>query len=143
MSTVGRSRVKKQISNLTSNLAQKKVISEKSDERTKLHSTDLADPSLNDKDLVGHAKQMHLFDGVQVSVNSDEELDYDDDEVLLNDEDDRGSIDEIEHEGEQDKSIITDSDIILGASSANMSMTDEERVMSNPHLKKTIQQNVG
>ena len=86
-------------------------------------------------------------DGVQVSVNSDEKLDCEDD-VLLGEDHDNGSINEMQNDESQkgkdscevvrdrvqNEDDSTNSDIILGTTSVNMS--DEELVMSNPHLKK-------
>ena len=89
-------------------------------------------------------------DGIQVTVNSDEEeLDYDD--ILLPDgefDDEMGSIadeanfdnpsdvhvDQVDTENGNLSHLSTDVGIILGVTSS--SMNDEELVMSNPHLKK-------
>ena len=80
-------------------------------------SSDIVEPN--------NKKRIKLTDGIQVMVNSDEELDYKDDiDIPLGDE---GSID-------GDTEDLTDSAIILGATSDTLN--DEELVMSNLHLKK-------
>ena len=69
--------------------------------------------------------RIKLTDDIQVTVNSDEELDDEDDiDILLGEE---GSID-------GDTEELMDSAIILGATLDTLN--DEELVMSNPHLKK-------
>ena len=79
-----------------------------------------------------------ISDSIQVSVNSDEEeLDYNDD--LIQDEEE-GSIDgsnldsETKNEGDSDIVQEDEMDLDLGATSS--SLTDEQLVMNNPHLKK-------
>ena len=110
----------------------------------------ILDLPLSDPTKSVTAKSVKNFDGIQISVNSDEEeeeeLDYDD--IL---DDDQGSVHDMEaveggtemnvDSGDEDKGLLennqfvaTDSDILLGASSATI--TDEEMVMSNPHLCK-------
>ena len=103
-----------------------------------------------------------MFDGIQVSVNSDEEeLDYEDD-ILENKVDDEMDTfqDELEIERNEDERVvlakqqvkdkqvdktrnseITDkasdgNEMVLGVSSA--SLTEEELMMNNPHLKKLL-----
>ena len=94
-----------------------------------------------------------IFDGIQVSVNTDEEdLDYEDD-ILDQEEEDVGSMDEenVECQGQSmdedsgrnqmkkcSRGIVSeqDNEMDLGASSA--SLTDEELVMNNPHLRKLL-----
>ena len=79
--------------------------------------------------------KISLFDGIKVSVNSDEEeLDYEDDLP----EDDSGSIDQ-----EIDKVVTADKQpaesLMLGATSSMM--TDEQNeqiIMNNPHLRKLL-----
>ena len=80
-----------------------------------------------------------VFDGIQVSVNSDEELDYEDD---LPDPDEDGSV---FHQSDKEETDDTDGLAVaestnnglgLGASSA--SMTEEETIMNNPHLRKLL-----
>ena len=99
-----------------------------------------------------NTKLNKIDDGIKISVGADmssdeEELDYEDD---LMDEDEHGSIeaedfrqnedlevtDEVEEPTRRGnaKSLVTDSEIMLGASSSTLN--DEEMVMSNPHLKK-------
>ena len=93
------------------------------------------------------------FDGIQVSVNSDdEELDYEDDLLDQGEEDEIDSMDEdsmvAQNQAAQARSgkqspakgnnIVdhTENDMALGTSSA--SLTDEELVMNNPHLRKLL-----
>ena len=94
------------------------------------------------------SKTNHLFDGIQVSVGSDadEELDYEDD--VLNDEDEGCSMDEDVQDDERvvesrnnssvtkETSPVNSTMVDLGATSA--SLTDEELVMNNPHLRKLL-----
>ena len=103
----------------------------------------IQDLPLSDPPKGATTKSIKNFDGIQISVNSDEdeeELDYDD--IL---DDDQGSIQEMKmvennetntDSGDDDRAVATDSDILLGASSATIS--DEEMVMSNPHLRKLL-----
>ena len=89
--------------------------------------------------IKSNAPNMPFFDGIQVSVSSDEEeLDYEDFVDMGNDDDD-GSINQEsgqpvnkpEQEVNRDSS---GSDIQLGATST--SMTEEDMIMNNLHLKK-------
>ena len=84
-------------------------------------------------------KNVTLFcDGIQLSVNSDKELDYVDD--LLGEEE--GSIDQDDQDNDISQldvpgdSANTVSDFQLGATSA--SLNDEQVVMNNPHLCKLL-----
>ena len=119
---------------------------------------------------VGQNQSKKNSDGIQVTVNSDEEEELDYDDVLLTEGDDIDSFcgevkpddtritnlviqtnkkqqeqptrRELENsqndtdggDHEHDSQMMTDSALILGATSA--SMNEEEQVMSNPHLKK-------
>ena len=99
-----------------------------------------------------------VFDGIKVSVNSDEELDYEDD-VLMGEEEEIGSIDqkdnavssinELDDSDSQEigghlrkknknptqEEVVTETDLNLGASSASLI---DEQVMNNPHLKRLL-----
>ena len=75
-----------------------------------------------------------LFDGIQVSINSDkeEELDYEDD--VAGQEMESGSIDQ-DHEESVSQSS-PEKDLDLGATSS--SLTEEHMIMNNPHLRKLL-----
>ena len=77
------------------------------------------------------------FDGVQVTVNSDEEdeldLDYADD---LNCDDEEGSIMEEEEQNIDNNTESENNVLRLGATSANLS--EEEMIMNNPHPKRLL-----
>ena len=104
---------------------------------------------------VANCKINNLFDGIQVSINSDEEeLDYFDD-VPNNEDDEGGSMDK---DAQADERVVepreTDHDhsrkstekspapaaesveMVFGATSA--SLNEEELVMNNPHLRKLL-----
>ena len=75
-----------------------------------------------------------VFDGIQVSVNSDEEeeeLDYEDD--VGDDEADSMTQDQ---QDEQPIEESLDNSLGLGVTSANIS--DEQLIMNNPHLKRLL-----
>ena len=98
-----------------------------------------------------NAINKNVFDGIKVSVNSDEEeLDYEDNVFQ---DDDEGSImeqqenDTMDRENGPCKKVFKEmtedvqtadanTDMVLGASSA--SMTEEDLVMNNPHLRKLL-----
>ena len=77
-----------------------------------------------------------MYDGVQISVNSDEEQDYEDVVEMGEDEDD-GSIDLDVRNVLKATTLVqetTDSELQLGELSASLS--DKQLIMNNPHLRK-------
>ena len=71
------------------------------------------------------------FDGIQISLNSDEEeLDYDD----IVSQEEEGSIDQLSENGEENNNAKNDT--TLGTSSSNFA--DEQTIMNNPHLHKLL-----
>ena len=97
--------------------------------------TKVNDPLLRPSVVKSVRTNDKIFDGIQVSLNSDEEeLDYVDDVPQAEDfDDEHGSIMDV-----QPTQTNTKSDLLLGASSA--SINDENLVMNNPHLKKLFNQ---
>ena len=131
------------------NNAQLDHVDDPSVKRTKLSKSKQVrskkSPQVVNKDRVSH----NNFDGIQISVNSDEEeLNYEDDVTLGNmDEDEVDSNSVHEHvqdshvdEGQRSQRSLqpesVDNGLMLGATST--SITDEEMVMNNPHLKKLL-----
>ena len=73
-------------------------------------------------------------DGIDIAVNSDEELDYEDDLV----EETHDPAEEDSDEGMEQTETDVDSEIMLGGTGS--SMEDEKKLLQNPALRKLFNQ---